>query len=443
MYQVSLAVAIAMSLFIQSANESYEEGRRALDRGDYREAIAAFERAGEDGSIADAALYWQIYAYSKIPDAERVVALAAELERRFPQSAWVDDARLLAVEVRGSGARAVRSDDEELKLMALNGLMQADEEQAIPILEEFLSSEGSSRLKERALFVLAQSGSRRAHEILARVARGEQEPALQRQAIRYLGVHSSARGLELLASLYESLSSVEAKAAVLESLMIAGEQGKILQVARNEANLELRGRAIHLLGTLEATNELWELYQRETTDEGKKRILQALMIADDEEHLLAVARDSRASEDVRESAVHLLGAAGANEALWALYREATSVSMKKRLLHALFIADEHEKLAEVASNASEPLEVRKAAIHNLGTSGDEARPALVALYRKETSPELKEQVLHALFIQDSAKELVEIARAETSPELKKAAVHWLSLMDAPEARDFLMEILRR
>jgi hypothetical protein len=56
---------------------------------------------------------------------------------------------------------------------------------------------------------------------------------------------------------------------------------------------------------------------------------------------------------------------------------------------------------------------------------------------------LKRQVLHSLFLQDAVAELVTLARGETDAELKKQAVHWLSLTDAPEAKEFMMEILRR
>jgi outer membrane protein assembly factor BamD (BamD/ComL family) len=198
---LSLVLALG-ALQAPKANEAYERGRRALDRGSWREAIEAFELASEDESLADAALYWQATAYSKIPDAKRALELVAELESRYPKSSWRDDAQVLAAEIRGGSARGASSDDEELKLMALNGLMQGDEEAAIPILEEFLASEKSTKLRERALFVLAQSESEKAHAILANVARGERDPELQRQAIRYLGVHGSDRGLALLAELY-------------------------------------------------------------------------------------------------------------------------------------------------------------------------------------------------------------------------------------------------
>ena len=438
---LGLVVALA-ALQSPEANQAYERGREALDRGSWQEAIEAFALAAEDKALADAGLFWQAYAYSKIPDAKRALELISSLESRYPKSTWRDDAQALAAEIRGS-TRGASSDDEDLKLMALNGLMQADEEAAIPVLEEFLTSEKSTRLKERALFVLAQSESEKAHAILARVARGERDPELQRRAIRYLGVHGSDRGLALLADLYRGLSSTEARATVLESFMIAGDEKRLLDLAKNEPDPELRGRAIQLLGTMDASAELWELYQRETSEDAKEKMLQAFMVAGDEEHLLAVARDRRQSEELRGSAIQLLGAEGAEEALWQLFQGEGSLETKKQILHALFVAGDHQKIAQVATDKAQPLEIRRAATHNLGVSGEEAVPALLGLYRSETDREVKKQVLEALFINDAVKELIEIARAESDPELKRRAVEKISLIGSKEAKEFLMEILRK
>jgi hypothetical protein len=438
---LGLVVALA-ALQSPEANQAYERGREALDRGSWQEAIEAFALAAEDKALADAGLFWQAYAYSKIPDAKRALELISSLESRYPRSTWRDDAQALAAEIRGS-TRGASSDDEDLKLMALNGLMQADEESAIPVLEEFLTSEKSTRLKERALFVLAQSESDKAHAILARVARGERDPELQRQAIRYLGVHGSDRGLALLADLYRGLSSTEARATVLESFMIAGDEKRLLDLAKNEPDPELRGRAIQLLGTMDASAELWELYQRETSEDAKEKMLQAFMVGGDEEHLLAVARDRRQSEELRGSAIQLLGAEGAEEALWQLFQGESSLETKKQILHALFVAGDHQKIAQVATDKAQPPEIRRAAIKNLGVSGEEAVPALLGLYRSETDREVKKQVLEALFINDAVKELMEIARAESDPELKRRAVEKISLIGSKEAKEFLMEILRK
>ncbi len=50
--------------------------------------------------------------------------------------------------------------DEDLKLLALNSLMQSGDTDALPILQQILEGQHSERLKERALFVLAQDQSK-------------------------------------------------------------------------------------------------------------------------------------------------------------------------------------------------------------------------------------------------------------------------------------------
>jgi RNA polymerase sigma-70 factor (ECF subfamily) len=292
---------------------------------------------------------------------------------------------------------------------------------------------------------ISKNGAKQAifRAVIAGIARGEGDPELQRKAIRYLGVYSSDRNVGLLAELYDSLTSVEARREVLRSFMIAGERVRLLEVAKTDRDDELRRRAVRHLGALGAEAALAEMYESESSIDVKKSILQAWMVAGAAEPLLAVAQNRAESEELRESAVRLLGASGASDQLWALYQSEPSQQIKKRILRALFVAGETERLASVARDVNEPEELRKAAIHDLGVSGARSRSILVSVYENEPAVELKERVLHALFLQSADTELIEIARAEPDPELKKEAVHWLSRMGTDVAKDFLLELLQQ
>ena len=440
--QYALPAVVFMAMWLQPGNSDYERGREALDRGDWQGAIEAFEEVGPEDSLEDAAFYWQAYAYNKLGDTDRALDRASSLQDRYPDSRWRDDARALVVEIRGAvGGGSV--DDEELKIMALNALMHSDADDALPILEEFLAGDHPMRLKGRALFVLAQIGSGRAYEVLAETARNDSEPELQRRAIRYLGVHHSEQSLDLLVALYASLNNVEARRMILQSFMIVGEKDRLLELARDEPNDDLRGRAIRLLGTMDASSELEELYESEDSEEVRKKILQAFMVSGDDAHLLSVARNASESEELRMAAIQLLGAQGANDELWTLYGEASSEEIRKRILHGLFIAGDVERIGAVARDTGASDELRKAAIRNLGVPGKASRTLLMEIYKGDTSEELKSQVLNSLFLQSAAGELIALARAESDADLKKQAVHWLSLMDATEAKEFMLEILRR
>lgn len=429
--------------------QHYREGREALDRSDWDTAIQAFEKAREDASRADAALYWVAYAQNKKGDAAIALETVELLKQSYPDSRWVREARALEMEIGGPsrGSKAPRGsekdEDLELKLMALNSLMHADEDEAVPLLEQMLQGDHPTKLKEKALFVLAQSSSARAQEIVAGLARDDSNPELQEKAIKYMGIHGGRENLQLLSELYDTVRNEEARKAILHSFMVAGEKEPLLEAARNEQDLELRGSAIHWLGVMDAEDELWDLYQQESSDELKEKILHALFIGDGSDRLLEVARDKSESEDVRLQAIHWLGVSDATDELWALYQDESSIEVKKRILHGLFLSDDADKLAQIARSGSEDPELRKAAIHNLGLVGDESRPILLEIYNTESDQETKKQVLHALFLDEADTELIDIARRETDRVLKKTAVHWLSLIDSKASRDYLMEILNK
>jgi tetratricopeptide (TPR) repeat protein len=419
----------------------YREGRDAIEDGDWDEAIEAFERAAElDADRKDASLYWIAYSQNKMGEQLEALETLRELQTGYPQSRWIREANALEMEING---RSEDDEDMDLKLMALNSLMHADEDEAVPLLEEVLKSDQPTKLKERALFILAQSGSNRAFETVSRIARNNADPELQEKAINYIGIHGRRENIALLSELYETVPAVSTKKAILHSFMVAGEKERLLRAATGEDDPELRGSAIHWLGVMDAEDELWDLYQKENSTEIKKRILHALFIGDGSARLLEVARNTAEPEDLRLQAIHWLGVSDADDELWSLFQNEPSLEVKKRILHGLFLSDSVEKLSQVARDGSQPIELRKAAIHNLGIADDASRPLLLEIYNSETDFELRKQVLHALFLQGAATELIDMARRETDLDLKKQAVHWLSLTDSSEAREYLLELINK
>ena len=87
------------------------------------------------------------------------MAAIADLKKRFPQSRWQKDASALEIEVRqGSGqpARPEAQNDQELRMLAIQSLMNSDPERAMPLLEKVLQGSASPKEKSKAMFVLAQ-----------------------------------------------------------------------------------------------------------------------------------------------------------------------------------------------------------------------------------------------------------------------------------------------
>src|SRR6478672_1574561 len=210
-------------------SQLYAKGTAALDENDWDAAADAFQQVVKmGGSRADGALYWLAYARNKQGRKDEALAILREFSAKFPKSSWGKDARALELEIRPSSGKTVlrenSTDDEDLKLMAINSLMNTEPERAMPLLEKVLNGPASPKLKERALFVLAQSGSPRARGILADVARGKSGPELQEKAIHYLGVAGSRSNGELLEEIYASSQSTEIKEKVLHAFMVSGNK---------------------------------------------------------------------------------------------------------------------------------------------------------------------------------------------------------------------------
>lgn len=372
---------------IEREQDAYEEATDAYDEHDWRSAARQFTRVAEmKGAHADAALFWLAKSQNNMGQRAEALSTILKLHSEYPKSKWNDDAKAFELEVRQSAGQQAAPEhitDDELKLIALNGLMQSDPERAIPILDKLLASNNSPKLKDKALFILAQSQSPQATEILTRVARNGADRDMQRRAVRYLGVMGMDRNRKLLADIYTSTSDVDLKKSVLKSYMVAGDSTRLLALAKGETNPELRMEAISQLGIL-----------------------------------------------------------GAREALADLYTTESSVDVKKKIIQAMFIGGNAEKLYDIARN--EPNEdLKLTAIKNLGLLGGErSGEMLTTLYNSDSRTELRKVVINSLFIQGNAKALVALARREKDPELKKEIIQKLSLTGSKEAADYLMEYLK-
>jgi len=191
--------------------------------------------------------------------------------------------------------------DEDLKLMAINGLMQLDPERAIPLLENLLKGAQSPKLKERALFVLAQSSVPKAQQLLEQVARGGGNPDLQVKAINYVGVARRKQGAgngQLLSEIYASTNDANVKRAILNSYMANRDTEHLLQVAKTEKAPELRLDAIRYLGSAGGANgdALVGIYASDQDKQVKQTIVETLFAHSNAKALVDLARNEKDAE---------------------------------------------------------------------------------------------------------------------------------------------------
>jgi HEAT repeats/Tetratricopeptide repeat len=297
--------------------ELYDEGREALDEDEFREAERSFtELVKLNGPQTDAALYWTAYAQNREGKKEAALGTIAELKKRYPQSRWKKDGEALEIEVRsstGGQARPEAQNDEDLKLLALQGLMNGSPDKAIPLVEGILNGAGSPRVKSKALFVLAQNGSPQAKEVLGKIARGQSNPDLQRKAVSYLATFGGKGAGKILAEVYTSSNDPEVKRAVIRSYIISGDREQLAALAKSEPNPDLRKEAIRNLGITGGQAELQALYAKESDRGVKEEILNAYFIGGDAKGLIAVAKTEKDPE-LKKKAVEKLSLMGSKEA---------------------------------------------------------------------------------------------------------------------------------
>jgi hypothetical protein len=370
---------------LEHQQEMYDDAREALEEDRYEQAAKKFsELAQLNGPQTDAALYWKAYAENRQGKRDTALTTIADLKRRYPQSRWKRDGEALEIEVRQSTGHPVNPEsqsDEELKTLALQGVMNSDPQRGIQIIEKRLAGTASPKDKSKMLFVLAQNGSPKAQELLGKIAQGQSNPELQRKAVEYLGVFGGNGAANTLASVYTTSSDAGVKRAVIRSYMISGNKEQLFKLAKGEKDENLKRDAIRQLGLVGGQSELQQLYQSES-----------------------------------------------------------SIDIRREILQGFFLAGESDKLVQVAQTDKDP-ELRRTAIRNLGLMGKS--DVLQSIYVKETDRSLKEEVLNSYFISGNAKGLVAIAKTEKDPGLRKRAVEKLSLMNSKEGNDFLMELLNK
>jgi tetratricopeptide (TPR) repeat protein len=372
----------------------YRNGTDSVDEGRYEGAIKNFDHLIEvKWSRNDGVYYWKAYALNKLGKRDEAQAALAEIPKQFPQSRWISDAKALQVEIQQSAGRPVSPDsidDQDLKLVAINALMNSDAERAVPLLEKVLNDpKNNLSLKAKALFVLAQSRSEksndRAREIVASYAKSGSNPDLQIRAIGYLGTWRSKDSQQILADIYAANNDLAVRRAVLRGLGNSRDSAHLFAVAKTEQNADLRREAIRDLGNMQAVNELGQLYAAESTTELKEAILVSLS-------------NGRASDKLLE-------------------------------------------IAKTEKNA----ELRGEAIRYLGNGrGDKSGDTLVSLYSTESDKAVKAQIIRTLGSSGAGKQLVDVTRGEKDPELKKDGVEWLGRMrGSKEATDYLMELISK
>ena len=365
--------------------ELYSAAKESLDDEEYSDAIKQFDEVIKlHGRRADGALYWKAYALNKSGNKAQALTSIGELRKTYPRSTWLRDAAALEQEMRGAAVNPENISDEELKLLAIQSLMNSDPEKAFPLLEKIVMGNYPPKLKKRALFVLAQSGSEKAQQVLMNVARANNQPELQKDAIRNMGMNSNPRNRAALKEIYNSSTDIGVKKTVFQAWLMCGCKEDVVGLAKTEKNPELRREAIRYLGMMGGRAELLDFYKNSPDKETRMEAVGAMLLCGCGHELAEIAQTEK-DPDVLDKAINTLGLVG----------------------------------------------------------GQESLTALTNIYNSQAGVPTKRKVINALFLHGAGKEMVTLARKETNPELKRELISKMSLMSSPEITDYMMEILNK
>jgi HEAT repeat protein len=252
-------------------------------------------------------------------------------------------------------AERTPSADEELSLAALEGLMGQQPERALPIIKKVLAGSQTTLVKQRALFVLSQIDSPEAREILAQTA-SSTDAAMRNEAIRSIGIGGDPKSLDALQAIYNS-GSPEVKESVLQAWMIADHKKGVYEAALNARTEEEASQAIRMLGAMGATEELRKLGDRPNAARG---LIDAFAISGDLASLRKIA-EGNGERSVRLEAVQRIGIIDSDAARGALrdiYSRNTDAEFKEAALHGLLIAGDEQGVLALYRSAKTPEEKR-------------------------------------------------------------------------------------
>jgi HEAT repeat protein len=247
-------------------------------------------------------------------------------------------------------------DTEQLKAAAIEALISAPSERALPIVSRVLRGNDSDDIKEKALFVLSQIETQEAQDLLLDVARTG-SPELREEAVRMIGINGSPEALAALGHLYRE-GDEDLREAVLEAYLIADDADAVLAIAEAATTADEFEAAVETLGAMNASEQLRALRGSKGTSEA---LIEAYAIAGDVETLRELALDG---SDPRQQAEALHGLAvaggsGVNEVLLQVYRGTEDEDLKEAALEGMLIADYDEGVLTLFQESQDPKEKRK------------------------------------------------------------------------------------
>jgi len=443
------------------ADSVYRAARQALNGNDYQRAAELFRSIRgrySRSTYVPNSYYWEAFALYRSGGDDNLRAARSALETqadRYPKATTSRDARVLLRRIQGelarrgdsdaaedvsrdaeavapapviaatpgtpptvmapvgpttviaapSGRRGRRSascddDDDDMRIAALNAVLQMDPDRAVPLLKSVLArrDEGATCMRRKAVFLVSQKRTDETARILLDAVRNDPDQEVREQAVFWL---SQVPGDETV--------------AVLDS---------ILQDPK--ADPQIQEKAIFALSQLKSPRAA--------------AILRAY----------AERRDR--PSDLREKAIFWLGQRRSPENAQFLkdfYRKLENDDLKERVIFSLSQmggADNYRWMMDIALDPKENVELRKKALFWAGQGNSVDMTDLVKLYDSMNDREMKETLiwLYSQRREDAALDkLFQIGKTDPDRELRKKAIFWIGQSRSPRAAQYLQDLINQ
>jgi len=248
----------------------YAAGSKAMDEQRWADSVATFDKvAAAKGKHADAALYWKAYSLNKLGRKDEAMSTCDSLKQQMPSSPWNKECAVLRVGGSAADARAVaekvrqeqqeqrdqirvisreqvykragqETSEDDIKVLALNALLQQEPAKALPILHDLILSDKPIELRKQALFVLSRSHDPQAQAMLLDIATNAKDASLQEIAVQALAIYHPKDSGATLVKIYQSTTDTKVKRSVLNGLFIAHDATRLVELARGEKDLNMK-----------------------------------------------------------------------------------------------------------------------------------------------------------------------------------------------------------
>jgi HEAT repeat protein len=409
------------------ADSLYRLARAALNDRDFKRAATLFATVADrypDSEFAPDALYYRAYALYRSGSSRELELAVLALDRqstRYPKAGTINDAKQLRASIRseqakrgdgGAGEEIVvggrtlseekrcPTEDDDMRLAALTGLMQLDADQVLPVLQKVLERRDtcSVSLRRRAVYMVAQTKEEERSDILLRVASTDPSSDVRREAVQWLSQVNTERAAKALDSILFNATDADIRDKALYALAQHRSPSAKLALRRfaemPSVPTELRARAIYYIG------------------QGRRN-------GDESEYLRGLFWKT-ASPELRESVIQ-------------------AVANQKT-------PDRTTWLLGIAKDKNQELEPRKKALFYAGQSGVELKELLPLYEDLAGQNEMQDQMLYVYAQRkepEATEKLLQIARSEKSPELRKKAIFWLGQRKDPRVKQFLLDLLNQ